>query len=160
MWGRPKTFPLASMLTTSNRASIAMAQIASVYTQKRTKTLAWQSSKTSLITIILRVTIDLSLNLGQKEKIMGTKKVDFNQKGIAQLPNNKPVLYRIETDGGKPNYVGIAQRGEVQDRVSDHLGEIPGAKVQVEQFSSIQDARKKEANVIKQVQPKYNKQGK
>ena len=28
---------------------------------------------------------------------MGTKKVKFKKEGISQLPNNKPVLYRIET---------------------------------------------------------------
>ena len=91
---------------------------------------------------------------------MGTKKVNFNKKGINALPNNKPVLYRIETDTGNLNYAGIAQRGEVQDRISDHIDEIPGATVRIEQFSSIADARKKEANVIKRNQPKYNKQGK
>lgn len=31
---------------------------------------------------------------------MGTKKVNYNNTGISQLPNDKPVLYRIETDGG------------------------------------------------------------
>jgi len=32
---------------------------------------------------------------------MGTKKVNYNKKGIEQLPNNKPVLYKIETNAGK-----------------------------------------------------------
>ena len=48
----------------------------------------------------------------------------------------------------------------MQDRVTEHLGEIPGAKVSIEQFSSIAEARAKEANVIKRQQPKYNEQGK
>ena len=87
---------------------------------------------------------------------MGTKKVKFNKDGISQLPNNKPVLYKIKTDGGSLNYTGIAQRGRVRERISEHLGEIPGTKVQIEQFSSINDARKKEANVIKGSKPKYN----
>ena len=91
---------------------------------------------------------------------MGTKKVDFNKTGIDHLPDDKPVLYRIETDGGKLNYAGIAQRGQVQNRISDHLDEIPGATVRIEQFHSIDDARKKETNVIRQNLPKYNKQGK
>jgi hypothetical protein len=91
---------------------------------------------------------------------MGTKKVKFNKSGIDKLPIDKPLLYRIETEGGTLNYAGISQRGQAQERIADHLGEIPGATVKIEQFSSIADARKKEANVIKRNQPKYNKQGK
>jgi hypothetical protein len=91
---------------------------------------------------------------------MATKKVDYNLSGVEKLPNDKPVLYRIETEGGRENYVGVAQRGRVKERIAEHLGEIPGAKVSIEQFNSIDDARAKEANVIERVQPKYNKQGK
>lgn len=91
---------------------------------------------------------------------MGTRKVKYSKSGIGKLPIDKPVLYRIETEGGTLNYVGISKRGQAQERISDHLGEIPGATVKIEQFSSIADAREKEANVIKKNQPKYNKQGK
>ena len=91
---------------------------------------------------------------------MATKRVDYNKSGISRLPNDKPVVYRIETDAGKSNYVGFAQRGRVQDRLNEHLGDIPGAKVQIEQFSSVIKARAKEVNVIKRSKPKYNKQGK
>jgi hypothetical protein len=91
---------------------------------------------------------------------MRTKKVKYNKSGIEKVPVDKPVLYRIETESGSLNYAGIAQRGQAQVRISDHLGEIPGTTVKIEQFSSIADARKKEANVIKRNKPKYNKQGK
>ncbi len=91
---------------------------------------------------------------------MGTKRVNYNKTKIQNLPNDKSVVYRIETKSGKTNYVGVAKRGRVQDRIGEHLGEIPGAKVKIEQFSSTKDARSKEANVIKRSQPKYNKQGK
>ena len=87
------------------------------------------------------------------------KKVKFNKSSIDQLPNDKPVLYRIQTDGGNLNYAGIAQRGRVQDRLKEHLGERPGATVTIEQFNSISDARQKETNVIKRKKPKYNKPG-
>ena len=87
---------------------------------------------------------------------MGTRKVKYNKDGINQLPNDKPVLYRIETESGTLNYAGIAKRGRVRERIEEHLGEIPGARVRIEQFSSIQDARKKETNVIKRNAPKYN----
>ena len=87
---------------------------------------------------------------------MGTKKVKFNKEGISQLPNDKPVLYKIGTESGTLNYAGVAKRGRVRERIGEHLGKIPGATVRIEQFSSIQDATKKEANVIKRDKPKYN----
>jgi len=91
---------------------------------------------------------------------MGTKKVKYNKTGIGKLPNDKPVLYRIESAGGKPNYVGVAKRGRVQERIAEHLGEIPGATVRIEQFNRIQEAQEKEARVIKRSKPRYNERGK
>ena len=87
------------------------------------------------------------------------KKIKYNKTAINELPNNKPVLYRIESKGGSLNYAGIAKKGRVNERIKEHLDEIPGATVSIEQFSSINDARKKETNVIKRNKPKYNKQG-
>jgi hypothetical protein len=89
--------------------------------------------------------------------MMSTKKVKYTKEGIGQLPNDKPVLYRIETESKNLNYVGVAKRGRVKERIIEHLGEIPGATVRIEQFSSISNAQKKEAGVIKRNQPKYNK---
>lgn len=68
------------------------------------------------------------------------KTVKFNQSGAAKLPNDKPVVYKIQTESGNTNYVGIAKRGRVQERIQEHLdaGKIPGAKVQIQQMSSIQ----------------------
>lgn len=91
---------------------------------------------------------------------MGTKNVNYNKSNINNLPDDKLVLYRIKTESGKENYVGVAQRGRVRERITEHLDEIPGSTVSIEQFSSIDDARAKEANVINRTQPKYNKQGK
>ena len=95
---------------------------------------------------------------------MSKKTVGFNKQSINQLPNDKPVVYKIQTENGKTNYAGIAQRGRVQDRIAEHLGgakdAVPGAKVQIEQMSSINDARAKESRVISRSKPKYNKQGK
>ncbi len=95
---------------------------------------------------------------------MAQKTVDFNRSGISRLPDDKPVLYRIQTEGGKTNYAGIAQRGRVQERVAEHLSDakdaVPGAKVQIEQMKSIDEARAKETRVISRSKPKYNDQGK
>lgn len=90
---------------------------------------------------------------------MGKKTVNYNKAGISKLSNDKPALYRIKTGSGNDNYAGVAGRGNVRDRIADHLGEIPGSKVEIEQFSSIREAEKKEANVIKRNKPPYNKKG-
>ena len=88
----------------------------------------------------------------------------LTKQGIGNLPNDKPVLYKIKTDSGKTNYAGTAKRGRVQERIAEHLaGEqdyVPGSKVEIEQMSSVENARKKEKAVIARSKPKYNKQGK
>ncbi len=93
---------------------------------------------------------------------MARKTVRYNDTGAAKLPEDKPVVYKIQTEGGRTNYVGMAKRGRVQERILEHLadGDIPGAKVQIQQVSSIQDAQKAEARIIARTQPKYNEQGK
>ena len=93
---------------------------------------------------------------------MARKTVKFNQAGVKGLPNDKPVVYTIKTPSGKPNYVGSAKRGRVQDRIQEHLDarRVPGAKVQIQQVSSIREAQGKERNIIDRQKPKYNKQGK
>lgn len=89
---------------------------------------------------------------------MGSRKtVKFNEGGIRNLPNNKPVVYKILTEKNNNNYSGIAKKGRVQGRLIEHLGKIPGAKVQIEQMSSINDAAEKESNIISRSKPKYNK---
>ena len=95
---------------------------------------------------------------------MAKKTVPFNQKGIEKLPDDKPVLYRILTEGGKTNYAGVAKRGRVQERLEEHLpagkDPIPGAKVQIEQVPSIREAESKEARVISRSKPPHNEKGK
>jgi excinuclease UvrABC nuclease subunit len=93
---------------------------------------------------------------------MAHKTVKYNKTGAEKLPENKPVVYKIESEGGKLNYVGVAMRGRVQERILEHLNQdkIPGAKVEVEQMPSIQDAKATEARIIARSQPKYNEQGK
>lgn len=91
---------------------------------------------------------------------MSTKKTKYNKSGIEKLPNDKPVMYKITTENSNTNYAGIAKKGRVKERIAEHFGEIPGAEVKIEQFSSIKEAAKKEKNVISRTKPKYNKQGK
>ena len=101
-----------------------------------------------------------------RDRILGgdevaSKTVPFNTRSAENLPNDKPVVYRIKTEGNRTNYVGIAQRGRVQERIREHVdnAQIPGAKVQIEQKPSIREARATEKRVIARSKPKYNKQG-
>ena len=95
---------------------------------------------------------------------MRKKTVDFNKRAIDKLPDNKPVVYKILTEGGKNNYTGVAQRGRVKERLQEHLPDrkdsVPGAKIQIDQVSRIEEAQKKETLIISRSKPKYNEQGK
>ena len=95
---------------------------------------------------------------------MSRKTVRFNESGIDRLPNDKPVVYKILTPGGNNNYTGIAKRGRVQDRLTEHLpggkDPIPGARVQIEQMATIREATEKESRIIARSKPKHNEQGK
>ena len=95
---------------------------------------------------------------------MSKKTVNNNKTGIGKVPNDKPVTYKIKTEGGTVNYVGVAKKGRVQERLEEHLqGQkdyVPGAKVQIEQFGTIAEAKKSEAAAIERIQPKHNEQGK
>lgn len=92
---------------------------------------------------------------------MAKKTVKFNPEGIEKLPNNKPVLYKILTKNNTNNYTGVAKKGRVPDRLTEHLPKgkdpIPGAKIQIEQMSSIKDAQAKEENILSRSNPKYNR---
>ncbi len=94
---------------------------------------------------------------------MARKTVPFNEKGIVKLPNDKPVIYKILTDRGQNNYTGIAKRGRVQERLREHLpggkDYVPGAKVQINQVSRIEEAQATESRIISRTKPSHNVQG-
>ena len=95
---------------------------------------------------------------------MKTKSTTYNKTGISKLSDDKPVVYKIQSESGKNNYTGIAKRGRVRERLNEHLpggkDYIPGSKVHIEQMDSIAEAREKESRIISRSKPKYNKQGK
>lgn len=93
---------------------------------------------------------------------MTKKTVNFNKIGIGKLPNDKPVVYKIQTNNGKNNYTGVAKRGRVQERLEEHLrnGQVPGSKIQIERTKTIDEARAKEYRILARSKPRYNKQGK
>ena len=52
---------------------------------------------------------------------MASKTVPFNKKGIANLPNDKPVMYKVLTKGGKNNYTGVAPARSRPKNVSKNI---------------------------------------
>lgn len=95
----------------------------------------------------------------------GKKSGNFDSDGIEKLAKDKPVVYQIENSQGKNIYTGVAKRGRVEERLKEHLpgGKDPvrgGEKVKIQQKSSIDDALKSEAKIIKRQKPSQNKRGK
>lgn len=96
---------------------------------------------------------------------MGKKQSSFDKVGIENLAKDKPVVYKLQDDNGETIYVGIAKRGRVGDRLSEHLSgrsdAVPGAKkVTITQHDSIDSARRSEERIIERTQPRHNKKGK
>lgn len=92
-------------------------------------------------------------------KFTNTKK--FNKTNIKDIPEEKPILYRLLNNSGDELYDGVAKRNRVQDRLLEHLTfqkyKIPGvAKIKIAQFSNIKKAEKAEKQLIKKLQPKFN----
>jgi len=89
----------------------------------------------------------------------------FNKTSIKNIPEGKPILYRFQNNSGNELYLGIAKKGRVQERLQEHLAlkreKIPGAaKVKFAQFSSVEKVKKAEKQLIKKLEPKFNKQNK
>ena len=88
--------------------------------------------------------------------------ITFTRENIEKLPENKPTIYIIITRNLNYNYIGLAPRGRIQERLFEHLPSgpdaIPGAKIIVEQVDNIVAARSKMEQLIRRKLPKYNKQ--
>jgi excinuclease UvrABC nuclease subunit len=94
-----------------------------------------------------------------------SKTVDLDSDGIKKLPNDKPVVYEILDKNNENTYTGSAKRGEVQERIKDHLpgGQDPipgGVKVKIQQKKRISEAEQSEDRIIARSKPKYNIKGK
>jgi len=96
-------------------------------------------------------------------KFTNSKK--FNKTSLNNIPEEKPILYRLLNNSGDELYNGIAKKSRVRERLLEHLNlkkeKIPGAtKIKFMQFSSIEKARKAEKELIERLQPKFNDQDK
>lgn len=97
--------------------------------------------------------------------MVGKKSGSFDEKGIDGLAKGKPVVYIIEDNKGNNIYTGVAKRGRVEERIKEHLPRAAdavhgGSKVKIQQKTSIAEAEKTEARIIKRQQPPQNKKGK
>jgi len=75
---------------------------------------------------------------------------------LINLKNDKPVVYDIINKSGKVNFTGSARRGKVIDRIREQLNKVPGVKVKIKQYHSIEEAKKAAARKIAIKKPRYN----
>jgi predicted GIY-YIG superfamily endonuclease len=88
---------------------------------------------------------------------------NFNKTNIAKVPKDKAIVYKITNSKGENLYTGVAGRGRVQPRLTEHLekkGEkIPGGtKFKIAQVKDKPRALKVEKQIIKKEDPKFNEQ--
>lgn len=89
----------------------------------------------------------------------------FNKTNIKNVPKNKAIVYEITNNAGKNLYTGVAGRGRVQQRLTEHL-ELKknhitgGTKFKIAQVKNKERALKVEEQIIKKEAPKFNKQHK
>jgi len=89
----------------------------------------------------------------------------FTKANIANVPQNKVIIYKIKSRGGENLYTGITGRGRPQDRLLEHKEikkeKIPeGTRFQYAQVKNKDIAHKIEKSIIKKEQPKFNEQNK
>ncbi len=89
----------------------------------------------------------------------------FNKTNVGNVPKNKAIVYEITNGAGKNLYTGVAGRGNVQQRLTDHLkfkkDHIPGGtKFKIAQVKDKPRALQVEKQIIKKEGPKFNEQHK
>ncbi len=89
----------------------------------------------------------------------------FTKENIANVPQDKAIIYKIKSRGGENLYTGIAGRGRSQERLIEHKEikkeKIPeGTKFQYAQVKTKVRAHEVEKSIIKKEQPEFNQQHK
>jgi len=85
----------------------------------------------------------------------------FTKANIANIPENKAIVYKIKDVKGENLYTGIAGRGRGQDRLLEHKELkkeiIPsGTRFQYAQVKNKDRAEQVEKQIIRKEQPKFN----
>ena len=75
--------------------------------------------------------------------------------GLAEFVRTSPVVTRYCLNSTN---VGVARAWNMGAHMAE--GDVPGAKVHIQQMRSIEDAAKTEQGIIARYKPKYNQQGK
>jgi len=89
----------------------------------------------------------------------------FTKTNIANVPQNKAIIYKKKSKGGENLYTGIDGRGRPQERLLEHK-EIKKEKIpeetgfQYAQVKTKEIASKIEKSIIKKGQPEFNEQHK
>lgn len=89
----------------------------------------------------------------------------FTKANIANVPQDKAIIYKIKSRSGENLYTGIAGRGRGQDRLVEHKDikkeHIPeGTRFQYAQVKTKVRAYQIEKSIIKSEQPEHNEQHK
>ncbi len=89
----------------------------------------------------------------------------FTKENIANVPQNKAIIYKIKDKSGENLYTGIAGRGRSQERLLEHKKikkeKISGGtRFQFTQVKNKERAHAIEKQIIKKEQPEYNEQHK
>ena len=89
----------------------------------------------------------------------------FTKTNIANVPQNKAIIYKIKNKDGENLYTGIAGRGRSQERLLEHKDikkeQIPeGTMFQYAQVKTKDRAHQIEKSIIKKEQPEFNEQHK
>ena len=89
----------------------------------------------------------------------------FTKANIANVPQNKAIIYKIKSRQGENLYTGIAGRGRSQDRLLEHKDlkkeQIPeGMRFQYAQVKTKDRAHQIEKSIINKEQPEHNDQHK
>ena len=89
----------------------------------------------------------------------------FTKTNIANVPQNKAIIYKIKSKDGENLYTGIAGRGRPQNRLLEHKEIkkeiIPeGTRFQYAQVKTKDIAHKIEKSIIKKEQPEFNEKHK
>ncbi|KKU38486.1 MAG: hypothetical protein UX53_C0030G0012 [Candidatus Azambacteria bacterium GW2011_GWB2_46_37] len=105
----------------------------------------------------------LQINLKTMTKFSRTQK--FTKANIANVPQDKAIIYKIKSKDGENLYTGIAGRGRSQDRLIEHKDikkeQIPeGTRFQYAQVKTKDRAHQIEKSIIKKEQPEHNEQHK
>jgi excinuclease UvrABC nuclease subunit len=98
---------------------------------------------------------------------MVTKKTTpFTKTDTNKIPSKKPGVYDIKNKEGDSQYIGMAKKGRMQERVKEHLPTSTkdpvksGSKVEITTTKTKEAALKKERLLIKSKRPPQNKIGK